>query len=336
MGNGLFHAREALGHYRLSRYATSESCAILMYHGLSSDPLHLAANELDVRPEACRAEIEFFVRQGYRLALPEDLLDARGGQSASVLVTFDDGYLELFEPLKQLLRRGIPILVSVCPELLETGGVYWWEELLARLSLTRRSPVSMETCGGRTYGRGDGPEALRFCKTLPKDERAELLDAVRKATSDVGDEELRRSSHVHALMGWEELRTLLATGKCGIAAHSLRHDATTRVALAELESDAIECRRRIEERLGVSCVDWVYPFGSEGDFSSATEEVLKSCGYQRTYTSVERLNSPGDSQFGRFRGIGLGGSLWYYARLWETRHRPGRGTDVSAVEGPGR
>ena len=79
---------------------------------------------------------------------------------------------------------------------------------------------------------------------------------------------------------------------------------------------------RSSSELDVECEDFVYPFGSEKDYSDATEDVLEGIGFRRTYTSRARLNlRTALRRFDRLRGDGFGyGSLRYYRHVWRQWH----------------
>ena len=164
VGNSLFRANDAIGRFRLKRLANcpANPAAVLMYHGLETDPVRLQCNPLDVRPHAFLAEIRFFQRQGYSLVTPDQLSTtlARGTDRASLLVSFDDGNRNAFGTLKDLMQRDqITTMVAVCPQVIESEEVYWWEELLARVAGADNS-VQVDLDGDRQVVRKTQGESL--------------------------------------------------------------------------------------------------------------------------------------------------------------------------------
>jgi peptidoglycan/xylan/chitin deacetylase (PgdA/CDA1 family) len=333
VGNLLFQAQEVRGRYRLGRSLPpgADVVCILMYHGLEDDPERRRCNSLDVPAEACLREVRFHLRQGYEAITPGELAEADSpgkGARGRLLVSFDDGYLDTFAHLQKWLTDGVfPVLLAICPAVLEEGAVYWHEEVQARLALMQKPEIVLDVGGGpETYRRDDGYKAMRRCCGLPREQIRAFLRQLRQQTPEVSAEAVRRAPHVHALMGWSELRALAATGNCTFAAHSLYHEPATALTAEELAEDARECRRRIEDKLGVECRDYVYPFGSPADFSEATDAVLADSGFLRSYTTVHRLNAVGEGRLlGRFPGTGYGDSLTYFGHLWRARHAAGTG-----------
>src|SRR5262249_23709500 len=105
-------------------------------------------------------------------------------------------------------------------------------------------------------------------------------------------------------------------------AHSLLHQRATSFTAEEFNNDAVECKRALESELQVECEDFVYPFGSEYDYSDSTETILERIGFQRAYTARAKLNlGTGLLRLNRLRGDGFGqGSLRYYRHLWRQWH----------------
>lgn len=330
--NALFRLQDVCGHFRLHRWLPpgSDVLAGLMYHGLETEPARLAADKLNITPLACRREIEYYQRQGYQLVSAGRIgpLEGQGPTNsrirARLFLSFDDAYLGSFPHLLRWLRdERWPILLAICPNIVEERGIFWRDELMARFSLMRQEMLEIENGGiVHRYGRGDGELAKKQCSIMPRAQAQQFLDAIRSATRYRTDDQIRRSPCVHATMGWPEIKDLVATGHCTIAAHSLDHFAATSLSTDEFRADAAECKRRIESALDVPCEDYVYPFGSATcHLSDETDGVLAACGYRRSYTSVSKLNR-GDVawQIGRFLGTGYGGSLAYYRHLWALRH----------------
>ena len=312
---------EALGQYRASNMLErpEEYLAILMYHGIEERPEIRALRRQDIGSDSCIAEVRFFKRQGYRPVRPGEW-QKTGGEGAKLLVTFDDAHLNTFDLLQRLsLEESVPVLVAVCPEVVESGEPFWWEEVSARLALSR-----MWQKWGSTSGKGLDHSYDSFLMAhyfTPRRRSGEVLEQVRRLTRDVSPEQVTESAHVHSNMTWCHLAELAATGLCTFAAHSLAHEAATHMSLDEFERDASQCRETIEAKLGIECRDYVYPFGSSNLFSEGTEAILRAVGYTRSYTTEHRINYVHEWMgLGRFTGTGLDVSARYYEYLWRRRH----------------
>lgn len=81
-------------------------------------------------------------------------------------------------------------------------------------------------------------------------------------------------------MTWNQIRDLQHRGFL-IGAHTLDHYCINDGNIAELEHQIGDCRRVIEERVGVPCPDFAFPFGKLSDANPASIDV--ACRY---YDSV--------------------------------------------------
>ncbi len=134
-GDAVFRFKDLSGAYRLN--GGDGSLAVLMYHGLETDAQKLAVRPLDIHPQHCLDEIRFFVKQGYQLVSPAELVSSNDSGNY-LIVSFDDGHLNMLPHLKQWMDDySIPVTLAVCPDIIETQTVFWWEEASARLALTK-------------------------------------------------------------------------------------------------------------------------------------------------------------------------------------------------------
>src|SRR5262245_50208710 len=81
LGNAIVNIESALGRLHLSVLVPTDCrpLAVLMYHGLETELERLSADPLNIRPDACFAEIRFFLRQGYHPIAPDDVAQLMNG-----------------------------------------------------------------------------------------------------------------------------------------------------------------------------------------------------------------------------------------------------------------
>ncbi len=334
LGNAIVNVEAAFGRLRLSACVPSDCrpLAILMYHGLETESERLSADPLNIHPDACLAEIKFFLRQGYHPIAPDDITQLINGERllpkarGLLLVTFDDGFACIHQPLRKWLQseEAFPVLIAVCPAAIRGASVLWFEEVAARLSAVESRGLRVIHGGQElVFLKHQTRDLVRFmCEQSPGTTN-DILAQIRKETSNITSADLVRLPQVHKLMSWSDLRGLRDTGQVTFAAHSLLHHRATSLMSDEFKDDAEQCKRGIETELEVECNDFVYPFGSENDHSDATEIVLEEIGFRRSYTTRARLNLPMSSlrRLDRLRGDGFGqGSLRYYRHLWRQWH----------------
>lgn len=298
--------------------SSQAKAVILMYH-------RIARTELDpwgmcVSPEnfseqlaAINAVATPMSLINYARSLVAGTLPAR-----TVVVTFDDGYVDNFEQALPLLRRHqVPATLFVTTCHVDSDREFWWDRLetvlLAagtlpgRLELQLPSGESREWLPGAaaTYTAEDmkadknvkawnakpGTRLGFFYdvwKTLwpmPDGVREAVLDQVER-WADVGkfQGESRRS------MTAEEIRVMGREGIMEIGSHTVNHPPLpaheTSVQVAQIR----DSRDRLQEILGLPVNTFAYP---HGEYSDETIRILHELGFECAVTVEQKLACEG-------------------------------------------
>lgn len=324
IGNTIFHVQDSLGKYRLN--PSRRIASILTYHGLETDPNRLACNYLDITLDSCLKEIRFFQKQGYELVSVDELdglADRGGGDRAYLVVSFDDGFLNTFEYIRNWLRNDkIPIMIAVCPALVENNGIFWWDEVRARFDLMRTETIELNTDGNNScFSGGDAMKFEEKCERLPHDELLSLLCQLRNRTDYLDDDQIRASRYFREVMNWDDINELAGHPLCTLASHSLEHEIAINVSGQMFKENALKSKQIIEEKTSRDIRHYVYP---NGLYSVRTDKMLSQCGFLHTFSTDALTNCLDDVhiRLNRFRGIGFGNNnLRYYAHKWNNEQR---------------
>ena len=92
-------------------------------------------------------------------------------------------------------------------------------------------------------------------------------------------------------MTWDELRQLPAAGMA-VGSHSLTHRSLGTLAEGDARSEAVRSRELLVEH-GIPATSWAYPYGTHGDFTAATEAILRDAGYTIAFNSMHGPIHPG-------------------------------------------
>lgn len=323
---------DAVGRNRLPkpRDRAALPLGILMFHAIGEDPERVALSQgMEVPARRALEEIQFARRQGLAPVAVDDLdHPARWPRHARglLLVCFDDGHRNAREFVSHLVRKeAVPVLLAICPEVVEQESIHWWEEVRARIACTPRPIEGIAIAYGAESAedRANAPppttsDALEdWMRTLHPTQRQSALERLRAATDDIVPARIEASPHVRANMGWDEVLSLTRLSGVRAAAHSLSHDLATVLSANELAADAAACRERIEAHTGRRCLDWVYP---NGRHTPATEAVLAAAGYVRTYTTDDALTTTSARLLlPRWRAGMYGTSRRLRSHQWRTR-----------------
>lgn len=133
---------------------------ILIYHQVGAT----LGREMEVSTGAFRRHVDHLSAR-FRLTDLTDALASDEGEPDPAVITFDDGYRDMYTnayPL--LLDRGIPFVLYVCTEMIETGvsiGPQAGAEPLTWDEIGRMQESGLVTIGAHTHTHADLREASR-------------------------------------------------------------------------------------------------------------------------------------------------------------------------------
>jgi peptidoglycan/xylan/chitin deacetylase (PgdA/CDA1 family) len=268
---------------RRLRSRMSDGIVVLGYHRLGADHASLG---LAVARDRFAAHLEYISRYAAPMRLSDAVRAAAEGRRMrrSVVVTFDDGYSDVYQDALPLLARAqVPATVFVTSGYV--GRVFWWDELAAALlsdlpamlkppELVVRGRVrSLEALASTDAGarrRAVRSLADIVCELTPT-EREEVLAAIRSWSAGA----------THAAGGpraltQAELRRLAASPYIDIGAHSVSHPMLTTLAVEGQRREVVQSRRDLEETIGKPVTSFSYPHGAH---SAATRAVVADAGF---------------------------------------------------------
>jgi peptidoglycan/xylan/chitin deacetylase (PgdA/CDA1 family) len=280
---------------------------MLAYHRVVADIARAereAIHGLVVSAETFERHLRIVREDADVLTLDEAAEVLRGNRRASrtaAVITFDDGYRDVYEHAWPVLKRlGIPATVYL-PTALISGAAAGAPKLLDHdrlFCLVQRARELGLGLGRTLRDAGLSPEqAARVC-TAPSllDAADELNDqpaAVRESVlwgleAALGGA-LGEYPAGFALMTWEMVREMSAGGVT-FGAHTERHPILT------LESEGVAGReigrskQTLEEMLGRPARHFAYP---NGRYNAAVKQLVAAAGFETAVTTARHVNRPG-------------------------------------------
>lgn len=227
---------------------------VLAYHNIVPEGGTPAGDRSLHLPRSAFAAQLDALGEDYRVVpLPEIVREDTGDGRPRVAITFDDAYRGAVTcGVDELVRRGLPATIFVCPGRLE-GHRFWWDEVLPEAAGLLPDEFR-KLCLGRFEGRG-----------------AEI-----RRWAEEGHLPLARVPE-HAFTATEaELGEVAARPGITLGSHSWSHPNLARLDSGELSQELEGSLRWLSERFE-STVPWLaYPYG-ESD--GAVEEAARSAGY---------------------------------------------------------
>jgi len=214
----------------------------------------------------------------------------RGGRRLCA-VTFDDGWLDIYETAVPILQKyQIPATVFLPVAMIGTTRWFWFESLMNLARLTRKNGRghSFVNYFRRTVPRWAKPglsvEALLTLTSELKCFPANELDPlILGAYRELGEKFPRRK----IVLGWQEVTEL---GESGVSfgSHGLNHYILPMVN-THIKKEEIFQSMQILKNKGVSTVPYFsYP---NGDWDDETLEMLSEAGYKGALTTRLGNNS---------------------------------------------
>jgi peptidoglycan/xylan/chitin deacetylase (PgdA/CDA1 family) len=242
-----------------------------------------------------------YIRRHYRVLSLDELCEEMQRPSETkdaVVVTFDDGYRDLYtDALPTLKKYQIPATIFLPIRCIETGEVPWYDRIFLALKVFPKDRLQITLEVPRTFcldsyqARIDAAaEIIRHFRKIPdqrrKAEAAALEDQVTLPADALSDR----------MLTWEQVRTMCRDG-VSFGSHTMTHPAVSQLSASQLESELAESKRILRERTGQEAPHFAYPFGQPTDCGTTAEPYLERYGYRSAVTTVEGINQPGGALF---------------------------------------
>lgn len=308
----------ALGYYRWRRRRLSGSRAvILVYHHVTAGKDATNGWSAPFQRGVPRGRFEHHMRFLRRAMLPLSLRDVvaavqqgRGLPPRSVVVTFDDGYLDNFTVAYPILRKyEIPATVFVATGFVQTQRRFWWDQVYAML---RHTP--MRLLEGDRLASIAGADA-RFRPSYPLTTRAgrleaadALIEALRTLSSDDRDAALAGLASALGLkpaavtdgppmMTWAQLQAMSRTG-VAVESHTHTHPILGLADAGRVEEELSTSKRLIEQHLDQPVQGLAYPDGRRGTYTETIMKIARALGFRFGCTTTAKPVGPGIDLFG--------------------------------------
>jgi peptidoglycan/xylan/chitin deacetylase (PgdA/CDA1 family) len=93
------------------------------------------------------------------------------------------------------------------------------------------------------------------------------------------------------MLSWEQIRTMDRAG-ISFGSHTMSHPVVSRLTPLEMETELLESKRILEQKLGHPVQNFAFPFGKREECGGAAREILTRGGYRSAVTTEWGLNTP--------------------------------------------
>jgi len=254
---------------------------VLLYHRVAAaddrDPFRLC-----VAPGNFERQMASLAESGGALALDEFVDRWRRGclERGSVVVTFDDGYIDVLDTALPILERyGIPATLFVTTG--DLGEPFWWDRLAAMVYGAPRLPERPEIW----FGEGRSLPVAGLSREQVYEQLHAMLGGLGKATREEAFAALGAALGVGAAAGLprsaspDELRRAARHPLLTLGAHTETHSRLTDLDYAGQLREIGASAERVAEISGSAVKAFSYPFGLRGrDYDANTIRAARAAG----------------------------------------------------------
>jgi peptidoglycan/xylan/chitin deacetylase (PgdA/CDA1 family) len=296
----------------LRSIATPPETLVLAYHRVfaaASDP-----HGICVSPENFRAQLKYLC-ENYKVDRLSTLTESlRSGvvPRDSIVITFDDGYLDNLKYAKAILDEfRSPATMFVIAGEVGRNRRFGWDELSHLvLGPAQVSGDLVVTCRGTTRRwlrrlASDGERwSVDGCGPPPgaaAGSRLDLHDQLHTLIRSFSEED--RWSVLRELRAWsgtredappegrpmtgDELRRFEEGGRLEVGLHTLTHPVLAGISSAQQKTEIFEGKKLLEDFLGHPVRSFAYPYGAHCDFTSDTIQWVGEAGLDCACTTMD-------------------------------------------------
>ncbi len=276
---------------------------ILNYHrvGNAADT-PFDSGTFSATPEELDSQLVYLKRRFHMATLEEALSMVNGNRESprrtSVLITFDDGYLDNYTLAFPILREhGVQGVFFLPTAFVGSGKLPWWDAIAYMIKQSRQKSICLNYPQPATFDiENDGATRVSmqilhaFIQPAVK-EPARFIADLEKACETARPE----SAGERLFLNWEEAREMQ---HCGMAfgSHTDTHEVLSKLSREQQRGEVFRSRQILERELDRRIDTLAYPVGQRYCFSSDTVEALKQTGYRAAFSFYGGLNRPGETE----------------------------------------
>lgn len=292
---------------------------VLMYHRFSEAPTHGR-----VHVSEFEAQLRFLASHCNVISLQEltrGLIEGVRWPHATVAITIDDGYYDMFDVAFPLLRRyQFPATVFVTTAFIDGGMWYWPDKLRWLVNGAAAMHQLLQV---------DGTVGVLRIETRADREAAwqRVADHAFAATAGAATDAFIENLAVEAgvslpkappaefrALSWQQLCEMSGSA-IEIAAHGVRHERMTALTDSEVRLELLQSKQTIEAQVQREVRSFAYPFGGVEDQDERVRGAVRDAGYDAGCVSFFDAELYRDRY--AMRRFGVGPDRWDFIKTAE-------------------
>ena len=225
--------------------------------------------------------------------------------SNAVMITFDDGYADLYHDALPILKEyNLPATVFLVTECISNRRSIWVNRLYYWLDCTHDQTFTVQITETDTLSLNLSQQPIRRKSVL---ELTAALKRMSPAARDDTMDQIADTLKIDAtldpsdelpMLTWQQVKELADNG-IEIGSHSHTHPIMSHCSDRDCLHELTASKEIIEMQIGRPCRTVAYPNGQPDDYNEATMKAVRSAGYEAAFTFHMPLNLQSRYTIGR-------------------------------------
>ena len=285
-----------------------ETPIILYYHRVIDykiNNFHLSANpSICIPKDLFSKQIEFLATNTNILTLDEFahyFLNKKHFPEISVLITFDDGYLDNYQNAFPILKaNGVSATIFLTSSMIESEKRFWWDQLYVLLDQINTIYELWEVAEKLEWQKPFSKEDLRLpgkklnsfknqyfnilndrMKFLSSAEIEDFLDQFSKVIG------IKFQQDIREFLNWNEINEM-SRSKIYFGSHTHNHPNLKLLTDSEIFSEFALSKEIIEKQINQDILTLSFPSGL---FDKRCKKILEQCNYKLAFQTRPKVNS---------------------------------------------
>jgi peptidoglycan/xylan/chitin deacetylase (PgdA/CDA1 family) len=199
-----------------------------------------------------------------------------------VAITFDDGYEDNYRLAFPILKKlQIPAIFFIPTQMIEMRQLSWWDHINY---VVKKSPrTNFKFRGQKYFGGAKATQSAiklmnKFEDLALTDDKfiAELVEVTQSQMPSIEEQSIQ-------IMQWEQIIEMSQNGM-SIGGHTHTHKILSRLELEEQESEILNSKQILENKLHKVIYSLAYPCGHYEQFNTETKVIAKTIGYNLAFS----------------------------------------------------
>jgi peptidoglycan/xylan/chitin deacetylase (PgdA/CDA1 family) len=296
---------------------------ILNYHRLgNADITPFDSGVFSATADEFNSQMTYLKRRFHLATLEEALEIVRGKRirGTTVVITFDDGYLDNYEIAFPILHaHGIQGVFFLPTAFIGTGKLPWWDIIAFIVKNSLRKRIHLEYPERSTFDielNGLNRTVMQILQLFIQPNVKEPDQFIRHLEERC--ESSRPNGNVQrCFLSWQEAREMQEQGMA-FGSHTHNHEILAKLPLDSQRQEIAQSRTILERELGHTIDILAYPVGLKHCFTTDTMCVLRQAGYRAAFSFYGGLNRFGRTEVFDIHRCSVGDQSYAHFRLQNT------------------